>query len=717
MDVLQFRKGILRTVLAATTALVLGACEGLFPERATPVEGEIDARALSELRQDLDRLDTVDVHVEVDNAWLGERVRAGLERAPATGVEITGSDVRFRDGVGRVSASFVDRRQPDQALRLDGRLEFGFEGRAITWHVRFERADESGVDSDWLDAFNDALHAALEDGELNRVPVMPSPLAEVAASARLLTPIEIDGSARQSMDGVYVLAGLATHVGSDATRFAAQLAFVPRLAGCAPAVTLTRGTFTRRIEEREPVEPVRLPRSTADLQHFYTEIAGAREPLTVVHWWFADGQPVAVEELPVEPSARWRTWSSNTVDDPGARNWSVLVFEQGTGCLLTSVAARLDHASRPGDTDPGSVLADFERATGGLPLAGSGPVRATVAPGFLRRAVGQALRDVHLELAFEVGEVPTRHYEGHLSAFDAHRVRCGTAQCEAQGQCVADLGQCVRQRDTRDCGTCLFRNPLNNRCVNEGEDPVCVAARENRNERFDRERDACLAEQEAARLDCEQRQRQELESCRIEAAAERNACEAARDFLAGYDRREPFAGVSSAIDTGGQLRLVFSEMAMRDDSTQLEARLALRADLALEGTVRFEPEAELGPLQQCISNWNTGFSSRAVTPRRSHRLVVPLAADGTGWVSEWPGFIANGRIEPAPLDAAFAGQPGLLPGCHIQLTAREVARAVSGDVAELFEGELEFRVQPGPVRIEFPGGEMGESGELRLAPP
>lgn len=717
MDMLYFRNRSLKSLVPAVAAVVLGACAGLFPESQTAVDAAMDSAALVELQQDLARLESVDVHVELDNALLAERVRAGLSRAPATGIEITGSEVRFRDGVAAVNASFVDRRDPDQALHLAGRLNFGFEGHAVTWRVRFERATEGSVDGEWLDAFNDALHAALEDGQLNHVPVMPAPLAEVAAEAELLAPVSLSARGRQPVDGVYVLAGMATLVQPDTTRFALELSFVPRLAGCAPSVSLTRSTFARRVEGREPVEPVRLPREAGDLQHFYTEIAGAREPLTVVHWWFADGQPVAVEELPVEPSARWRTWSSNTVDDPRARNWSVLVFEQDSGCLLTATAARLDHGvDAEADLDAAAVLADFDRATAALPLPDSGAVRASLAPGFLRQAVGQALRDVHLELSFDVSGIPTRNFVGHLSPFDANRVRCGISQCEASGQCVADLGQCVRQRDNRECSTCLFRNPLNNRCVNEGEDPVCVAARDSRNKRFEREREACLAEQEAARLDCEQRQRQELESCHIEAAAERNACEAARAFLASYDRRQAFAGVTSEVDTSGRLDLVYSELAMHDGPAQLEARLALRADLALDGTVRFEPEAELGPLQQCISNWNTGFRSRAVTPRRSHRLVVPMVTDGESWVSEWPGFIANGRIDPTPLESAFAGQPGLLPGCRIQLTAREVARAVTGEVAELFEGELEFRVQPGPLRIEFPGGEIDENGVLVLAP-
>lgn len=716
MDVPHFQMRALRACAPVLAAFVLAACEGLFPEREGPVETGFDAAALAELQQDLAMLDSVDVHVEVDNAFLAERVRAGLARAPATGVEIIAADVDFRDGVAGVNASFLDRGDPDRALRLEGRLAFGFEGNAITWQARFERAVEGDVDSDWLDAFNDALHAALEDGGLNRVPVLPSPLAEVSAEAQLLSPLPLSGSGRQPIDGLYVLAGLATQVQSRQTRFALELSFVPRLAGCAPAVSLSRSTFTRRVEGREPVEPVRIPRAASDLRHFYTEISGAREPQTVVHWWFADGQPVAVEELPVAPSERWRTWSNNTVDDPGARNWSVLVFEQDTGCLLTAAAARLDHGPGAETADARAVRADFDRATEHLPLSGPGPVRATLAPHFLRQAVGQALRDVHLELGFDVGEVPTRRYEGHLSAFDSNRVSCGTPRCDAPGQCVADLGQCVRQRDHRDCSTCLFRNPLNNRCMNEGEDPVCVAARDSRNDRFEREREACLAEQEAARLECEQRQRRELESCHIEVAAERNACEAAREFLAGFDRRQPFAGVTSEVDTAGRLVLVVSELAMHDDAGQLEARLALRADLAVNGTVRFEPEAEIGPLQQCISSWNADFRSRAVTPRRSHRLVVPLVTAGEAWVSEWPGFIANGRIEPAPLDAAFAGQPGLLPGCHMQLTAREVARAVTGDVGELFEGELEFRVQPGPVRIEFPAGQLAENGVLQLVP-
>lgn len=716
MDTLYHSSRLRRCAAAALFTAALTACQGLFPERPTTSALEADPLGVARTAQDLAQLRTVDLHAEVDGTTLVSQVQAALSRAAATGVDLTEPRVTLTDGAVRVTAEVADPRAGSRQARLEGRLEFGFQDHALTWHVRFDRAAVGTVRREWLDAFNDALHAALDDGGVNRIPLIPSPLARLSARARMDQPLALTTQGQAPLDGIYVLAGLAWLVDGERLRFALDLAFVPSIADCAPSVNLSRNVFAQAIEAREPVQPARLPRQPEDVRHFFTEIGGARAPLTVVHWWFADGQPVAVEELPVEPSARWRTWSSNTVDDPEPRNWNVLVFEKDSGCLLTIAGARLDADPDLDDVDPRQVLAAFDRATDALQPSGAGPVRAAMSASFVREVLSQALRDAQLDLSFDPASAPARQLSGHLAPLDASRVDCGTAQCESSQQCVAELGQCVRQRDNRDCGTCLFRNPLNNRCVNEGEDPVCVASRQTRNARFEREREACIAEQEAARMSCEQRQRREMESCHIEAAAERNACEAAREFLAGYDRRQPFAALTGVANASGRLELVFSEMSLREGGERIEARLALRADLDLDGRLGFEPEGDLGPLQSCISGWQGTFSSRAVTPRRSHRLVVPLAADGLGYVSEWPGFVANGRVNPSPLESALASDPEMLSDCRIKLTAREVARAVAGDSVSLFDGEMEFRVQPGPLRIEFRGSEFGPDGGLRFSP-
>ena len=78
--------------------------------------------------------------------------------------------------------------------------------------------------------------------------------------------------------------------------------------------------------------------------HFFTEISEATRSLEVVHYWYADGKPFALEELPVEPSYRWRTWSSKSIDAGIASNWEVIVVEKHTGCILLSQAIQADPA-------------------------------------------------------------------------------------------------------------------------------------------------------------------------------------------------------------------------------------------------------------------------------------------------------------------------------------------------------------------------------------
>ncbi len=98
------------------------------------------------------------------------------------------------------------------------------------------------------------------------------------------------------------------------------------------AGTVARAQFTSGVQDREPVDKLTALGSDKTQVYFYTELkdlAGAK----VTHRWEYKGQVVA--EIPIEVgSARWRVWSSKTLDPQLSGEWKVSVVDSG-GAAMT----------------------------------------------------------------------------------------------------------------------------------------------------------------------------------------------------------------------------------------------------------------------------------------------------------------------------------------------------------------------------------------------
>jgi hypothetical protein len=61
---------------------------------------------------------------------------------------------------------------------------------------------------------------------------------------------------------------------------------------------------------------------------YYTVVCGAERPMTLFHLWSRDGKETARVPVQVQ-SARWRTFSSKTIDPSCAGAWTVKVVDAG----------------------------------------------------------------------------------------------------------------------------------------------------------------------------------------------------------------------------------------------------------------------------------------------------------------------------------------------------------------------------------------------------
>ena len=167
-----------------------------------------------------------------------------------------------------------------------------------------------------------------------------APLGRIEVGAALHGFAHSAASEIQSLNGVFIVVGSAMLIEPSVTSIALELEFNPNFSYCPADVTVSRAGFTSNIDKREPAGFVRSLTDAEDIRYFYTEVSGAKRPLTVIHYWFADGQPLVVEELPVETSERWRTWSSRSSTRTGASRWEVLVVEKESGCIFHSQSIR-----------------------------------------------------------------------------------------------------------------------------------------------------------------------------------------------------------------------------------------------------------------------------------------------------------------------------------------------------------------------------------------
>lgn len=739
--------GISRSILVclAATQLVCGCAvlERTLPStEASPVQIQRVTESYDSLRE----LDTVDAYIKLNNSLLGARIREALtEQAAGTeDLEFNRLRVRFADQLISLDATLQIANGLDEPLQaaLGGDIVLTFSGKQLNWLPRFNslRIPESGfiykgksypqataeLEKALLNRANKEIADAVIVLGRNVVGIDTLPLGRIEVGVALTNFHDVASTNTHALGGVFTVAGSSILIEPAVTSIAADLEFIPNISDCPADLDVSRSAFVREIRNREPFGITRWFDGQAAVGHFYTEISGATRSAAVVHYWFADGRPVHLEELPVEPSYRWRTWSSMTIDPKLARHWEVVVVEKETGCILHSLAIRANPSFKAdAEDDPveparyADFRDEFEQRVATFPILGERPDVALIEipRPFLRDALDASLKDIQILVDLDVRNLPTQEFPAILRPFRVDDITCEERECHSQRVCETGFSRCTRQRDTRDCSTCLFRNPLNNRCVNEGTDPICEAARTAQNQKYDTAHTACVEREASARRDCERLRTQEIRSCEIEAASAQSACAAGREAAEKFSDAARFAEVSLGVKTKGGFAAVFSGFQIEGDLAGMRQRMGFGAALEVSGVIRFAPDRKLGPLADCINAWQKSFDAVVVLPQSATGMIGTIRPTQSAFVTDWTGYVVTASIAPTPLEALFVENPRLLADCQIGLTVGEVAAAIAGPGSGYVAGRYDLEIQPAPSRIDLARASVTMGDDVFTATP
>lgn len=724
-----------RRLTAALLTLALAACASVESVRdlrkspppspeaeSVPEDSQRAAVALATLPD----LRETDVLIRLDNELLRRQMimeleeRAGFIGSPS----IRDIDIRFgRQFIGL--AARLDLTGPQGELLtvdLSGDVRLAFSGDHLIWLPQFLEAriqrnqpDPARTDSPRLTLAELAANVERINREItdaviilgkHTVQLRPVPMG------RMEVGVDIDGLPRARVEGGYDLGGVFTVAGSSiliepaSTSVALDLEFVPNITACTPDLAISRSGFAQEIQDREPVGVSRYLEAGAEIRHFFTEVRGATHPTAVLHYWFADGQPAGLEELAVEPSERWRTWSTKAVNQTNVRNWEVVVVERDTGCILHSQAIRsepvLDEVDiLDQDREPYRAFSDaFRSRLAGFSILDTQPdvAQIEIDRQFMGRVLQSSLQDIKIDAAIEM-QGGARSYQAALQPFAPDRMACEAKDCQSARVCSVGVSRCIRKHDTRDCTTCLFRNPLNNRCVNQVEDPICVAARDAQNELFEAARDACLLDERTAQQDCERLRAQEIRSCTIEGALATDMCTSTFEALQKLQNSGRMALVAGEASPAGSLSARFSGFELSGDLSTLDMNMELRSDAYIRGTLQVRPSAQSGSVGQCLAAWQAPFQGQLLMPAETFTLLGAVVEDESALVTNWSGFMISARTNPAPLEAIFVEHPAMLADCQMGLRLEDVTRALEGDAAGFYRGVVQVEVRPLPSKI------------------
>jgi hypothetical protein len=517
-------------------------------------------------------------------------------------------------------------------------------------------------------------------------------------------------------------------IDSTVTTIALDMSFIPKLAICQADVTVSRAEFVNDVKSREPVGIAENLNKTDDIQYFYSEISGAKRPLTIIHYWFADGVPIAVQELAVSPSKRWRTWSAKGSFLSDVSYLEVLVVEKESACILhtasirkpvpESIVADADHALAKQTFQ--ALQEQFNLKTTHFSINEDKPDIAMIelSRSFLSTVLQASLTDLIIAAEFDSSDLSSLQYSANIQPFDIEAISCEPRDCPTAPVCTANLTQCKRQKDTRDCSSCLFRNPLNNRCVSEADDPLCEASRNRQNAKYDMERATCITNAETSKQECDQLNAQILSSCQIESGFEDSACESVKTGIRSLKAGTPLATVGTNTRTTGTLIANFSNFRIEENLTRLKLDMSLRSDLQQEGALKFNTNVDAGPaLESCIGAWSESFKNRFSTTSTVNNLLSSFEESTDTLSAEWSGFGLSINTNPSPLESVFVGNPQLLANCKIGLTVNMVEQALSGEDAEFFRGHIDLEIQPLPTKIILNPTTVGTGGNTRSASP
>jgi len=737
---------VFQCVAGLAAVLLVSSCsvvQRILPEASSTTQANRHAAmAMEALRE----LQEVDAFIRLDNELLVSHIGAVLADQVAASPAFSFSRLRVRAGRQVISLDarllvFGAQEEPLKAA-LAGDVLLTYSGGQLVWLPRFSalRVTDTGFVFDG-EAYTEAtpemealllqrVNKEISDAAIvlgkNSVRISALPIGSIEVGAALTDFPGVVAKGAHDLGGVFTVKGSAILIEPAVTSIALDLEFTPNISSCPADVFVSRSTFASAIENREPVSVTRILADSEVESHFFTEISGATRPTAVIHYWFADGVPVWLEELPVEPSYRWRTWSSRRVESRLARNWEVIVVEKSTGCILHSQAIRVEPSvSGAAEEIPPALdafetfVSTFQERVADFTISAQRPEVALieVRRAFLGEVLHTSLRDIQIVVNFDAGDLPLQQLSGTLEPFSADNIVCEQRSCTTPRSCPGDFTLCARERDMRDCTRCLFKNPLNNRCVTEATDPICQAAKTAQNTKYDAARNACIEQEAADRENCNRLATQELQSCELESAAERTACEEGKASVQRFANAPAFADIELKLQASGKLSAVFSDFRLEEDLESLRLNLGLSGALNLAGSIRFAPRSGLGPLTQCMNAWQKSFRGRVVLPYRAHSMIAAVTDTPSMLGADWSGFVLAATISPAPLEAMFVDNPSLLAGCRIGLTVDKVAREVSGDASEYLAGRYRLEIQPSQSRIRLSDASVSLGDAVYTAQP
>jgi hypothetical protein len=673
-------------------------------------------------------LDGAEALIRLNNRWLARHVedslRARIVSQPHYTLRRLGVKFGRQAGLLEASLDIGDGQGNVISANLKGEVLLDYNGAALEWLPLLHEFEITSRDFVFADGnyaqplpdltgqldqqFHISVLQALIDEGVNQIHLEAVPLADVSVGLSLPGFSTAPAVASSGLRGVFMVAGSATLIESQATTIALDMTFIPDLSACPADVTVSRAGFVREVKDREPVGMARKVDDITDIDYFYSEIAGAKEQLAIIHYWFADGEPMAVEELPVGPSYRWRTWSGRGSAGQGAKRWEVLVVEKESGCILHAQALRApEPAMQPGMADPTEVREAFDTLTegftsrvAGFAITADKPEIALVEVdrAFYGGVLQSAMADLRIDARFDDSSLQALQLDANLQALDVTDVRCEHRDCPSLPVCKANLAQCKRLRDTRDCSYCQFRNPLNNRCISEVLDPLCEASRKRLNDKYEADRAACIADAEAQKRECDELAAQIQRSCELEAGRQDSACNEVKDHMAELGPGASLARIRAHSNLRGELVASFTNFTLGKE-LELDMRLLPRS--RLEGEIGFRSASRTGPLTDCISDWSGPFRVRLDAAPDANRLLTGITETDNSLAAQWSGFGLTLAMRPSPIRAIFAGRPQLLANCGIGLTPDRVEQAVVGEHADFFNGSLELLIQPLPTVIRL----------------
>ncbi len=692
--------------------------------KLTPVQSE----RVASTELDLQKLQQVDTLIRLDNHKLAEEISRHItQQASETPYHFDRLKVVFAKQFIKLEAtlSISDTIGNSIVATATGDVLLDFSGNHLEWFPRFDQlqiqsknftfennvfsAPTTALQDRILGQLNEAVFAVLLLHDKNAIALTAVPLGTLEVGLVLSGFGNLESRQSETLKGIFIVKNSATLIERRTTTIALSLEFIPDLSNCPADVSVSRAGFTQNIKNREPIGLVHRIRKPDEVRYYYSEIAGAKRPLTVIHYWFEDGKPLAVKELHVGPSKHWRTWSAKVPGHAGARRWEVLVVEKESGCILHTQSLRQHTTSDAlpnADKEPGvqsfSLLREaFIAKLQGYSILVEKPDIALleVDREFFEKALSTSLHDLQLDVQIDTDKLTEISPSASLQPFDTEAIACDQADCPPAPECTVSLSQCKRLHDNRDCSSCLFRNPLNNRCVSQTSDPLCEATRRRQNIKYEAERSHCINAAETAQKDCEELWIQLKRSCEIESDFEKSSCEAAKNEIASLPGGTLLARTSATARAGGRLAVNFLNFATKDNFSRLKFDLVLNANLQLDGKLNFQPLPGPQILTNCISAWNVPYTSRIIPPLQANTLLSELTAKDHVYTSRWSAYVLPVTISPTPLESAFRMNPHLLADCAIHLTTNDVAHALTGTGSAFYHGHLQLEIQPLPTHI------------------